>query len=141
MLRKLTLVLPMFLLAGLFVSSGCAGHAVVRGDAYVDAPSMVYIGPGVWVLRDHDAAVFYSDHYYWRYNGGVWYRSRHYHGGWVHVRSRSVPAHVRRIDRPHRYAHYHGHANARVRRVPTPHHRHKAKHHHHKRKHHRHKHH
>ncbi len=74
------------------------------------APDLVYVSPGVQVIADYDYPVFYASNVYWRYDGGVWYRSRSYRGGWVVTRS--VPVAVRRIDRPTAYVHYHGHGKA-----------------------------
>jgi hypothetical protein len=67
---------------------------------------MYYVSPGVSVVAYSDYPVFYSDNYYWRYDGGIWYRSSYYNGGWA-VYS-DVPYHVRSIDRPYRYARYDG---------------------------------
>lgn len=74
-------------------------------------PSLVYVSPGVRVVADFDYPVFLADGVYWRYDGGVWYRSRTYTGGWSVTTA--VPVAVRRIDRPSRYARYHATAVAR----------------------------
>ena len=74
--------------------SGSVGYA---------APSMEYVGPGVQVISDYDYPVFYSDGYYWRYDGGLWYRSGFYNRGWGV--SYNVPMGVRGISRPEGYAH------------------------------------
>jgi hypothetical protein len=102
---------------------GCAGlvaGCTVRGTTTVAVaePTLVEIGPGVWALAHYDAPVFYSDGFYWRWYGGVWYRSSFYDGGWVRVQPSYVPVRIRRIDRPHRYVRYEPPPRARVRRAP-----------------------
>src|SRR5437879_5375693 len=95
----------------LVVAGGIAGcfseESGYVGVGYA-APSYAYVAPGVQVVADYDYPVFYSDNYYWRYDGGVWYRSGMYNGGWAVAYD--VPVGVRRIDRPNAYAHYHGNA-------------------------------
>jgi hypothetical protein len=83
---------------------GCVVHG--RGHVYASAPEpeLVYVSPGVYVIADYDEPVFYSEGAYWRYYGGVWYRSSYYTGGWIRVHS--VPVYVSRIDRPHTYVRY-----------------------------------
>jgi len=76
------------------------------------APQMEYVGPGVQVITDYDYPVFYSDGYYWRYDGGLWYRSGFYNRGWGV--SYNVPMGVRGISRPEGYVHYRGGYNARA---------------------------
>src|SRR5688572_9693636 len=85
---------------------GCHAHGRVGYTATYTAttPDLVYIGPGVYVIADHDYPVFYSNNLYWRYDGGVWYRSRTYNSGWTV--SYDVPVAVRRIDRPTAYVRY-----------------------------------
>jgi len=81
------------------LAAGCA--ATVSGDAY--GPDLVTVSPGVQVIADYDEPIFYSDGFYWRYYGGVWYRSTYYTGGWVYARP---PVAVLRVDRPYAYVHY-----------------------------------
>ena len=38
------------------------------------------------MIADYNEPIFYSDGYYWRNNGGTWYRSSYYTGGWVYAR-------------------------------------------------------
>jgi hypothetical protein len=82
---------------------------------------LVSVSPGVWVVEDRPDPVFYSDDYYWRYQGGVWYRSSYDDRSFVVVQPHTVPVHVRTIDRPQRYIHYQAPARARVRVSPPPH--------------------
>jgi len=70
------------------------------------APAMTYISPGVQVVMDYDYPVFYSDGYYWRYDGGLWYRSGYYNRGWNVWYD--VPHSVRGISRPEGYVRYRG---------------------------------
>jgi hypothetical protein len=96
-------------LAALALGSGCYTQGDVGvGYSYgyaAPAPSMYYVSPGVSVVAyDADYPVFYSDNYYWRYDGGIWYRSSYYNGGWIAWNN--VPYGVRSIDRPTTYAHF-----------------------------------
>jgi hypothetical protein len=98
----------------IFTAIGCYAESDVGYRvAYASPPpSLVYVSPGVQVVADFDYPVFLTDGLYWRYDGGVWYRSRTYTGGWSVTTS--VPVAVRRIDRPSRYVHYHATAVART---------------------------
>jgi len=94
------------------VVSACSGSGSVRytARAEVTTPQLVEVEPGVRVVADYDEPVFYNDGFYWRYYGGVWYRSPYYNRSWVRVST--VPVAVRRIERPELYVHYR--AGARV---------------------------
>jgi hypothetical protein len=85
---------------------GCmaSGGAYVSGGATVYTPDLVDVEPGVQVIADYDEPIFYSENYYWRNNGGRWYRSTAYNGGWVEA---SPPVAVGRINSPDRYRHWH----------------------------------
>jgi len=113
-MKRIHLLLAAILLS--LALSGCVVRA--RGGVYASAPQpeLVYVSPGVYVIADYDEPVFYSDGYYWRYYGGVWYRSGVYTGGWV--RWHSVPRHIHGIQRPHTYVHYRARGNARYRNPP-----------------------
>jgi hypothetical protein len=78
----------------------------VTGEAYVTTPSLALVGPDVYVVADYGQPVFFADGFYWLWYDGFWYRSHRYDGGWIHAVS--VPDAVARIDRPARYARYHG---------------------------------
>ncbi|GAB4561998.1 MAG: hypothetical protein Tsb0020_09940 [Haliangiales bacterium] len=93
----------------------------MRAEAHVATPALVEIRPGLWVVEDYHQPVFYSDGYYWLYDGGVWYRSTVHHSSWSRVQVNYVPVVVRRVDRPRRYVRYHARDRARVRRGPPPH--------------------
>lgn len=98
----------------------CAGSAHMSGSASVSAPDLVYVSPGVQVIADYREPIFYSDSYYWRYDGNIWYRSSNYTSGWVRYQA---PVAVLRIEQPSAYAHYHGavHASAGpTDRTPPP---------------------
>jgi hypothetical protein len=75
------------------------------GDTYA-APGLVEVSPGVDVIADYDYPVFYSDGFYWRYDGGIWYQSGFYNRGWGVAYN--VPYGVRGIHNPNGYAHWHG---------------------------------
>jgi hypothetical protein len=99
------------ILAATAAACTAQGRVGYTASYNVATPDLVYVSPGVYVIADYDYPVFYSNNVYWRYDSGVWYRSRRYDGGWTV--SYDVPVAVRRIDRPHAYVHYR--ANARVR--------------------------
>lgn len=98
-------------LSGLLVlaaaTSGCVvhGRARVGYAAHVSAePALVEVSPGVMVIEDYHEPVFYSDGFYWRYYGGLWYRSHYHTGGWVTWNR--PPARIIGIRRPHAYVRY-----------------------------------
>jgi len=106
---------------GASASNGCVAR--VHGEAHTSAvvesePSLVLVD-GVWVVEDYDEPVFYDEGFYWRFYGGVWYRSNVHTGNWVRVDV--VPGRVRAIDRPTRFVHFHAAATAEKRRGPPPH--------------------
>jgi len=89
------------------LGAGCAARyeGEVASPGYYE-PELVEVSPGVQVIADYDEPIFYSDRLYWRYDGGVWYRSPTYSGGWVVA---TPPPAVLRIDRPRAYVHYRPH--------------------------------
>jgi hypothetical protein len=107
-----------FVIAALiFSTAACAGTAEVTYRAPLpSSTSMVQIDSGVYAVADQDDPVFYADNFYWRYDSGVWYRSRYHTGGWAIARP---PAAVARIDRPRSYVHYRP-ANWVAHRPPPP---------------------
>lgn len=97
-------MLRTMILAALLGSAACVATGTVRGGGgYYAEPELVEIQPGVQVIVDYDEPVFYSDNYYWRNDGGVWYRSSYHNRGWI---TAQPPAYVARIDSPGRYRHY-----------------------------------
>jgi hypothetical protein len=96
--------LPGILLAAALLG-GCTGtvgySASVSTQGY--APELVYAAPGVQVIADYDEPIFYADNYYWRFDGGTWYRSTVYSGGWAYA---SPPSVIVQIGQPQRYVHY-----------------------------------
>lgn len=108
-MRKILLlaVLAGSVLGGCYVDDSAqpqyAGDGQVAPAGYVE-PEMVDVSPGVQVVYDADYPVFFSDGFYWRNDGGVWYSSRYHTGGWA-VR-RDVPYGVRGIRNPEGYRHY-----------------------------------
>lgn len=79
--------------------AGCAGTATYS----VSGPDLVYIEPGVQVIADYDEPIFFANDYYWRQDGGVWYRSNRWNGGWAYA---SPPQAIIHIDSPGRYRNY-----------------------------------
>jgi hypothetical protein len=103
------------------LAGGCAGTGQFTVTSEVAAPDLVVISPGVQVIADLDEPIFYSDNYYWRNQGGFWYRSTSHTRGWARVEV--APVEIRTIERPSAYVHYHGKARAHVsgeRRGPVP---------------------
>jgi hypothetical protein len=96
--------LAAFMTAALSVA-GCYGSvgysAPVGNDGY--GPELVYAAPGVQVIADYDDSIFFADSFYWRFDGGGWYRSPRYNGGWVYA---TPPLTIQRIDRPRAFVHY-----------------------------------
>lgn len=105
---KVTTLAGWFIAAGLV---GCAGTGEVEysGGVAVASPDLVEVQPGVQVLADADAPVFYSDGAYWEYRDGLWYRSGYYDRGFARVDINYVPVRIRTIDNPRAYVHYRRH--------------------------------
>jgi hypothetical protein len=68
------------------------------------APDLVEAAPGVQVVADYDAPVFFNSGMYWRYNDGGWYSSSEYTGGWAY--RASPPSVIVNIDHPERFVHF-----------------------------------
>jgi hypothetical protein len=99
----------LLLAASLLFVGACYSEEPAVGVSYgygYAAPQMEVVAPGVQVISDYDYPVFYSDGYYWRNDGGLWYRSGFYNRGWAV--SYGVPVGIRGIGHPEMYAHYHG---------------------------------
>jgi len=104
-MKRILFVMSLVIIGACFSEEPGVSVGYSAGYGYA-APSMEYIGPGVQVIADYDYPVFYSDGFYWRNDGGVWYRSGYYDRGWgVNY---NVPIGVRGIARPEGYAHYRG---------------------------------
>jgi len=106
-------------LALALTGSGCVAHAhatssfEATADADASGPELVLVSPDIWVVEDHDEAVFFYADAYWTTRGGVWYRSEVHTGGWVQVTV--VPTVIVHITRPEVYVHYHGPKHAKRR--------------------------
>lgn len=103
------------------VTVGC-GPANVHVTATTN-PRLVWVEPGVWIVESSPYAVYYSDGYYWRYDGGIWYRSPYYNDGFVRVQLGIVPRIVVGAYRPvhvHYRAPSHVHARPIVRDHRAP---------------------
>jgi hypothetical protein len=103
------------------LAGGCAGSGQFTYASQATTPELVVISPGVQVVADLDEPIFYSGNYYWRNDGGYWYRSASHTHGWARVEV--APVEIRAIERPSVYVHYHGQARARVsndRQTRTP---------------------
>jgi hypothetical protein len=98
------------LAAALAASTGCYSDSdVSAGPAYgYSNPDLEYVSPGVQVVDDSDYPVFFSDGFYWRYDGGIWYQSQYWNRGWSGVGYGYVPLGIRGIRSPYAYSHWHG---------------------------------
>jgi hypothetical protein len=86
--------------------------------AFSDAPVLVTVEPGIWVVQDADYPVYRVDDYYWVYRDNIWYRSPYYSGGWAVVGVGFVPQTI--VHRDQRmYVHYRGAPNAPRQRAPV----------------------
>src|SRR5262249_7230450 len=85
------------------LAAGCYGSTDVSGT--VVTPDMDYVGPDVQVVADYDYPVFYSGGVYYRYDNGVWLRSR-FHDR-AYIRATAVPRAVLTIRSPETYRPYH----------------------------------
>ena len=111
----MTRFLTSFPVAIALAAGACTGSGTVAATystpTYASSPALVEVNPGVYVVEDYPEPVFYTDNFYWRFYGGVWYRSNYYTGGWVVARP---PQTVAYIDRPQRYVRYRAGARERV---------------------------
>lgn len=97
------------LAAVLAAAPGCYADAeVAPGYAYPAEPDLEYIGDGIQVVDDLDYPVFYTAGFYWLWDGGYWYRSHTWRGGWGYVGPRFVPGGLRDIRSPLAYSHWRG---------------------------------
>jgi hypothetical protein len=102
-MQRFLFVMSILMVGACYSEEPTVGVEYGGGVGY-GAPSMAYVSPGVQVIADYDYPVFYSDGFYWRYDGGLWYRSGFYNRGWGV--SYNVPVGVRGIARPDAYVHY-----------------------------------
>ena len=115
--------------------SGCAAEvvttarpAVVVEEAdpgvapvvFAQPPALVEIEPGISVVENGPAAVYWIDGVYWEPRGNVWYRTSYWDEPWVSADVGVVPGVIVHRD-PARYAHYHASADARVWHEPGEH--------------------
>jgi hypothetical protein len=94
----------------LALAGGCAGSGQFTYASQATVPDLVVISPGVQVIANYDEPIFYSDNYYWRNEGGFWYRSANHTRGWARVEV--APVRIRAIAQPSAYVRYR--AEARV---------------------------
>ena len=94
------------MLVSALLGSGCYADELtpvnaVTGDGTAE---LVEISPGVEVVADYGTPIFFADDLYWWFDGGIWYSSSWYGGGWT--RAGFVSPRVAGIVHPERYAHY-----------------------------------
>ncbi len=68
--------------------AACAGSATYLGTT-TDTE------PGDQVIPDYDQPIFYADNFYWRNDGGRWYRSSYYDRGLAYANPPQVVARIR----------------------------------------------
>ena len=92
--------------SGSYVHASAQPVVTVTTSTDYEEPDLVdvEVSPGVQVVADYEEPVFHADNFYWRFSGGIWYRSTVHTGGWVVYED--VPVRVRSIERPHTYVHY-----------------------------------
>jgi len=95
------LLIAALLAPGCFVSETPYQGTVVAADG---TGELIEVSPGVEVVADVDAPIFFADDLYWWMNGGIWYQSTWYGGGWV--RAPRVPPHIGGIAHPEGYRRY-----------------------------------
>jgi hypothetical protein len=111
------------------LASGCTATVYEDDVVYVprrrvvvfnDAPTLVYVGDGIYVVRDYDTAVYYVGGSYYYYDDGVWFSSSCWNTPWSTTSVSFVPGHLHH-QRHHAYVHYAGGHDAYVVRAPrTP---------------------
>lgn len=69
----------------------------LRLELPVVLPQLVVVTPGVQVVPEVDAEVFFVDGFYWVRHDRGWYRSSSHRGGWALVPARGVPAKLVKI--------------------------------------------
>ena len=62
--------------------------------AFAEPPALVEIEPGLYVVHDHYAPVYYVEGDYWCYHMGVWYRATAWDRAWQAVHFSLVPARI-----------------------------------------------
>lgn len=109
------------------LSVGCVAHAQAGAYGEADAPvvfksppTLVEIDSDVWVVRNHDRAVYYAGNSYWVYRDGIWWRAQSYDEGWTRVEASVVPPTIANRDHA-TYANYSGPETARTRPAPREH--------------------
>jgi hypothetical protein len=105
-------------------SVGCVAHAQVGAHGEADAPvafrsqpTLVEINSDVWVVREHERAVYYTSGYYWVHRDGTWWRAQAYDGSWARVEANTVPGPIASLDHQ-AYVNYRGPESARTRPAP-----------------------
>jgi hypothetical protein len=106
---------------------GCVASAQVGAQGAADAPvsftsqpTLVEVGPDIWVVRDYDRAVYYTSGSYWVHREGTWWRAQAYDGSWARTEASAVPPAI--ASRDHQaYVNYRGSETARTRPAPREH--------------------
>lgn len=88
-------------------AAGVDVHVRAPAIRFEAEPPLVVVSPGVMVVPNYDREVFFANGWYWYNDGGIWFRTRHHHGGWARVSHRWVPRTIVRYPRG-RYVHFRG---------------------------------
>ncbi len=110
------------------LATGCAATVYEEDVVYVrhrhnhvvfhDAPNLVYIGDGVYVVQDYGTAVYYVDGSYYYHDDGIWYSSSYWSSPWSVAHIGFVPVHIHHRHHAH-YVHYHGGHGSHVVKAPS----------------------
>jgi hypothetical protein len=74
----------------------------------------------VWVVQNHERAVYYVSGFYWVHRDGIWWRAQSYDEGWTRMDTSAVPPTIASRDH-HAYVNYRGPETARTRPAPREH--------------------
>jgi hypothetical protein len=73
---------------------------------FEEAPQVVFVTPGVYIVPDSPEEIFFSAGLYWTLRDGSWYQCRGHHQKWVRTRGDRVPPTIMRMPRG-RYKNWH----------------------------------
>ena len=126
-MRAMKLVIGTVLVTLTAFGCGVRGHAypytraVIGYDepwiAFREPPKLVELEHGLYVARDHYAAVYYTEDRYWLYHQGIWYGAKSWDSAWAPVHVDLVPSRIAYRDHA-RYVRYRP-EDAVVQRAPA----------------------
>jgi hypothetical protein len=123
MTLQLMLVFGVIVLGALGFGCAARTYASVETEETLtmdEAPTLVAVEPGVWVVRRYPSSIYMVDGQYWTCHGDTWYRSTTWDGAWLRVGVEIVPRTIARRDHAH-YVYYEGNPGAPIRSLPPGH--------------------